>query len=375
MLFSKISQYFITLLLLSLVVACAQTGGSAGKKRQPNITPLAEAQKQTTTDYAENYENGTVDEAVESPYEQEQIQQTDDPFATVNELSEEELAAQQAADQEALDGVEQTVDDSFEQNAQDTNQSLENAAVVDGQSGSAVAQESVEPLTVEQRFGPNPYLTSAPAIISEQAKTSFQEALILFQSGDDAQAEAKMKLLVDSESDLSGPAYNLAYFYYQNEKLDEALKYAQIAVERNGKNLDARNLLAAVYRAKSDFAQSEQAYLDLLQVWGGYLPAYRNLGILYDLYMGQSEKAYPYYKDYNTYTNNEDKQVVGWALVIERRMKAQQAAAAAAQTQADQTATDTTVEATEGEVVENTANEGVQAAEMGAAQTPEEQAQ
>lgn len=341
MLFSKVSRYIAAILLLAMIAGCAQTGSSnrAGKKRQPNITPLAEAQRQTTTDYAENYDSeaGGVSGAndnVADPYTQDYTQDQEgtqesaqesteavDPYATANEIQEPvgEGAPSDAAQQD-----------------QDV---VAAGAVANAQNADGVV--AAPELTLEQRFGPNPYLTTPPPVVSEQAKTDFKEALILFQSGADAQAEAKMKLLVDAETQLSGPAYNLAYYYYQKENFEDAIKYAQIAVERNTNNVNARNLLAASYRAQSKFAKSEQAYLDLLQVWGGYLPAYKNLGILYDLYMGQSEKAYPYYKQYNTYTNDEDKQVVGWALVIERKMKAQQAALQAqqqAQAEADTSA-------------------------------------
>ena len=82
----------------------------------------------------------------------------------------------------------------------------------------------------------------------------------------------------------------------------------------------------------------------MLNLWGGYAPAYRNLGILYDLYFGDIEKALGYYQDYQAFFAEPNRQVKGWIVDIERRLKAQQAqkdreaAALAAQQQAEQSA-------------------------------------
>jgi tetratricopeptide (TPR) repeat protein len=206
----------------------------------------------------------------------------------------------------------------------------------------------------------------------EQAKIDFAEALALLKAEAEnlkvdksdtknleSKAEAvekkapktdattKMIAVVDNYPELSGPAYNLAYYYYQLDYDNDAIKYLDIATARNYYNVEAHNLKAKIYRDRSDFENAEKAYKEAIAAWGGYLPAYKNIGIMYDLYMGQPEKAYEYYKQYNDYNPEEDRQVIGWAVVIERKMKAQQMmaereaqakAAAEAQRQAEEAA-------------------------------------
>jgi tetratricopeptide (TPR) repeat protein len=128
----------------------------------------------------------------------------------------------------------------------------------------------------------------------------------------------------------SGAAYNLAVLEKKRGNVEMELKYLEEAIKRNPKNLNARNLRALIYRDQGKFADAEKEYKDIIKLWGGYLTAYKNLGILYDLYMGKVDLALPYYKKYNSLVAQPDKQVNGWIVDIERRMgaaKAQQPSA------------------------------------------------
>lgn len=267
--------------MLGLLGACAPM---KSKNSGENITPLDEAERQTTTDYAQQYDEG---------------------------LEQDETSKAQA-----------------------------NASVdAPGQQGQdAAGADVVEPvLTLEERFGINPYLANPP-IVSPDAQAAFSDAMAAVDAQDTEAAVILLEQMTVDYPELSGPAYNMAVLYYQQDKPKEAMAALEKALLANENNFDARNLKAKLHRDNSEFEKAETAYLEIINRWGGYLPAYKNLGIMYDLYMGQPEKALKYYELYNKYSPEEDRQVVGWQMVIERQLKAKQMReqALAAQQQAEQ---------------------------------------
>lgn len=179
-----------------------------------------------------------------------------------------------------------------------------------------------------QAFGPDPYLTNAPQV-PEQVSAEFSSAMALLNSGD-ASAEAELVRLNDAYPGFSGPAYNLAILKSSREDYKGALVHAEAAISRNPNNLQARALKAFLHRELGNFALAEKEYLDIISQWGGFLPAYRNLGILYDLYMGRITDALVYYRKYNELLAEPDKQVAGWSADIERQVMEKQSREAAA---------------------------------------------
>ena len=174
--------------------------------------------------------------------------------------------------------------------------------------------------TLEQ-FGPNPYVQQAP-MVTEDIKQAFALIVEDLESGNLEEAEEKLQIMIEEQPTLSGPAYNLAILKYQQKDLEKAAEYSKLALDRNYYNQDARNLAALIQREKGDFSASETLYKENLAVWGGYAPGYRNLGILYDLYMGKPEEGLPYYHQYNALQDEQDRLVLGWTMDIERRLTA-----------------------------------------------------
>lgn len=176
-------------------------------------------------------------------------------------------------------------------------------------------------------FGPNPYLTQPP-VVTDIAKESFGDAMDALKDEKYDEAESQLQLLIDNHPTLSGPAYNMAMMKYTLGDMEKAEEYANIALNRNYYNQQARNLIAVIYREKGDFAKSEELHKKNLEVWAGYAESYRNLGVLYDLYMGNIQEAVAYYKQYNALQAEPNRQVLGWTMDIDRRLQAQAAAAA-----------------------------------------------
>ncbi len=204
--------------------------------------------------------------------------------------------------------------------------------------GADKKEEEPVALTTEQirimelvKFGPDPYLATAPVFKKEdkEAKAKFDALKAEFESAtkllasDEAAAEVKLKALMEKYPTYSGPVYNLAVLEKNRGNVKAEKDYLDEAIKRNPMNFSARNLRALIYRDDGKFADAEKEYLEIIKLWGGYLTAYKNIGILYDLYMGRSSDALPYYKKYNFLIPTPDKQVTGWIVDIERRVGTQ----------------------------------------------------
>lgn len=206
-----------------------------------------------------------------------------------------------------------------------------------------VKEEEPVALTPEQirimelvKFGPDPYLASAP-VVKPEDKPKFDamkkeyEGIVKLLATDEAAAESQLKQFMEAHPEYSGAAYNLAVLEKKRGNTTAAKEYLDTAIKRNPSNLNARNELALIFRDEGNFADAEKEYLEIIKRWGGYLTAYKNIGILYDLYMGRFADALPYYKKYNALVAEPDKQVNGWIVDIERRLATQPAAAQPAQ--------------------------------------------
>lgn len=172
-------------------------------------------------------------------------------------------------------------------------------------------------------FGDNPYLQTAVEL-SPQAISEYQFSVKALQGGNQDLGELQLQNMLEEYSDLSGPAYNLAALEHERGNTEQALEYLEVALKRNQNNFDAHNLLASIKREQGEFEQAEEIYLGILGQWGGYAPAYRNLGVLYDLYLGDPVKAIVFYRQYNAMLAKPDNQVEGWIVDIERRYNTEQ---------------------------------------------------
>jgi tetratricopeptide (TPR) repeat protein len=170
----------------------------------------------------------------------------------------------------------------------------------------------------KREFGPSPYMQSA-AEVPSSALNEYRFAIEALRGGNQDLGEQQLKEMLEKYPDLSGPAYNLAVLNKEQGNLEQAEAYLDRALTINSANYDARNLQATLLREKGEFDQAEQAYLGILKSWGGYEPAYRNVGVLYDLYLGRAEDALVYYRQYNHMLDEPDPQVNGWIVDIERR--------------------------------------------------------
>jgi len=99
---------------------------------------------------------------------------------------------------------------------------------------------------------------------------------------------------------------------------EEALKYYNKALELDSANPVIMNHIGYVYKKMGDYDKSENAYLQAIVASPGYVNTYINLGILYDDFLNDSEKALSYYKKYLELGGERKAEVNKWIMDIEK---------------------------------------------------------
>jgi tetratricopeptide (TPR) repeat protein len=107
----------------------------------------------------------------------------------------------------------------------------------------------------------------------------------------------------------------------RDSRLPEAEAVFKAALELKPANVVAGNELGIVERKLGKFAEAEAAYQRTIAADPNYAPAHLNLGVLYDLYLAQPQKALDEFVRYIE-IGGENKQVAGWVLELRKRVGA-----------------------------------------------------
>ena len=164
---------------------------------------------------------------------------------------------------------------------------------------------------------------AAPVLepIPERATQQYGQALQLMKAGRNTDAELEFKQLAVAYPQWSGPQLNLGLLYLRDSRLAEAEAAFKSALEHNPANAVAGNELGIVERRLGKFAEAEAAYQGTIAAEPNFAPAHLNLGVLYDLYLGQPQKALDEFERYIA-ISGENKQVSGWVVELRKRVGA-----------------------------------------------------
>lgn len=166
---------------------------------------------------------------------------------------------------------------------------------------------------------PNPYLAE-PANVPDAAQQGINQARALFGQQQYAAAESTMQQVVAQWPKLSGAWLNLAKIQLKLEQVAAAEQSLQQAVAANENNVFAWNSLGVLLRDQGRFEEAREAYTNALTRWPDFAQAHRNLGILFDLYLHQPERALHHYREAKALEEEEDRVLAGWIVDLERRL-------------------------------------------------------
>jgi Flp pilus assembly protein TadD len=157
--------------------------------------------------------------------------------------------------------------------------------------------------------------------VPPRAAEQYTAALNLMRSHRDSDAELELKQLAISYPQFAGPEVNLGLLFLRESRDADAADAFRTALERNPQSAVASNELGIALRKLGKFSEAEAAYQRTIAIEPKYAPAYLNLGVLYDLYLAQPQKALESFEHYLELAG-ENKQVAGWVIELRKRVGA-----------------------------------------------------
>ena len=149
----------------------------------------------------------------------------------------------------------------------------------------------------------------------------YEEAVAALKGGDTALALELLRQVSSDAPDKPFVFTNLGLAYFKLQKLDLAEQAFQQAVEINDDDAVAHNHLGILQRHKGEFQDARNRYQRAIEINANYARAHLNLGILFDIYLQDLDQALQHYRKYQSLVSEEDTQVAGWIVDIERRLK------------------------------------------------------
>jgi len=167
-----------------------------------------------------------------------------------------------------------------------------------------------------------PAKATRPTEVDPDVKEPFTSAVAALRSNYPQAAIDLLTPLTQSHPDYAGIWVNTGIAYYQLKQQDSARNAFNKAIELDSSQAAAHNYLAFMAREAGQFQQAEAAYGQALQANPDYALTHLNIGVLYDLYLHQPERALAHYREYQILSGSADKAVRKWIIDLERRVKA-----------------------------------------------------
>jgi tetratricopeptide (TPR) repeat protein len=145
-------------------------------------------------------------------------------------------------------------------------------------------------------------------------------AVAALEQGRAAQAEAAFVSLSD-ETGRAAPALNLALLARDRGELDTALQWAELATAAEDAGAREWTLVGLLRRHRGELRAAETSYRQALRLDPSYAPAHRNLGILYELYLGEPRAALEHYRAFLD-AGGDAEPVTTWIRILDRQVSA-----------------------------------------------------
>jgi tetratricopeptide (TPR) repeat protein len=151
-----------------------------------------------------------------------------------------------------------------------------------------------------------------------ESRGEFERAVILMNDGNNDKAIELLTKVIERQPGVTAPYINIAVAYLRTNKLEPAEQHLKTALGLVPNHPVASNEYGLLLRRAGRFKEAREIYENALASFPDYLPAHRNLGILCDLYLNDTECAL---KQFEIYSEGmpADAQVKIW--ISELRMR------------------------------------------------------
>ncbi len=165
-------------------------------------------------------------------------------------------------------------------------------------------------------------VTPAEAPVNPQVQAAFDAARAHLRAGRTAEAERGFRDVIAKHPELGGAHANLGLILRNAGKHDDSIAALEQAVKANPKQPVFRNQLGVSYRHKGQFQKARNAYEQAIALDENYADAHLNLGVLLDLYLGDSALALTHYERYLALSPAGDAAVGKWVADLKNRKPA-----------------------------------------------------
>ncbi len=142
------------------------------------------------------------------------------------------------------------------------------------------------------------------------------------RAGRTADAERGFRELIARHPELGGAHANLGLMLRNAGKHDESIAALEQAVKVSPKQPVFFNQLGVSYRHTGQFGKARDAYEQAIALDDSYADAHLNLGVLLDLYLGDSALALLHYERYLALSPAGDAAVGKWVADLKSRKPA-----------------------------------------------------
>ena len=159
------------------------------------------------------------------------------------------------------------------------------------------------------------------APISDEYRAGFAEAISLFEDGQRQSAIDRLTFLTSESPMIAAAHIDLGIAYHRTGDLAAAEEHLQnaLALDVAATHPVVHTELGIIYRKQGRFADAKASYQTALAATPDYHFARRNLGILCDLYLADTECALRAYESYMAAVPGDD-EVAIWIADINNRM-------------------------------------------------------
>jgi Flp pilus assembly protein TadD len=165
-----------------------------------------------------------------------------------------------------------------------------------------------------------PAPAAAPAAPPPPARASadFARAVALVKAGKDEEAELEFQQIATGYPAYPGALVNLGILYRKHGDLAKSDQSLHAAVQRDPNDATGWCELGVTLRLQGKFHDAVDAYNQAISVNPNFAPAYRNLAIVLDLYLGDTAAALTAMQRYQELAA-DDKAVTGWIADLKQR--------------------------------------------------------
>lgn len=179
------------------------------------------------------------------------------------------------------------------------------------------AEEKPQP-AVENKAAPATGTKAEPEI-DPRTLSDYNMAVNTYKAGNRKTAESIFLNLSKAHPEYPGPLANLGMIHYDKGEFDKAEEYFNQALALKPDLPEIYNLRGIMHRNKGEFDKARESYEAGLKIAPENPNLILNLGILYDLYLNEPQKALQLLADYKKVAG-DDKEVNMWIADITKRM-------------------------------------------------------